>query len=141
MNKGTFHARSRSMERKVSVLAVGNDPALLRTRVLVLQAAGYLVIESARYEQALDIGTSDHIDAVILCHTLQGSESRQLIQGLRRARRMLPIIYVLENHFSDVPAGCLMTTNDPEELLRTLKFALERRPATGVPLSSRRLTG
>ena len=119
------------MERKFSILAVGNDPALLKTRVLVLQAAGYLVIESAKCEQALEIGTSDHIDAVILCHSLQGSESRHLIQGLRRARRMLPIICVLENHFSDVPAGCLMTTNEPEELLRTLSWRWNgvRQPA------------
>ena len=69
------------MERKFSILAVGNDPALLKTRVLVLQAAGYLVIESTRYEQALDIGTTDHIDAVLLCHSLPLSESRHLVQG------------------------------------------------------------
>ena len=120
-----------------SILAVGNDPALLKTRVLVLRAAGYLVIESIKCEQVLDIGTNDHIDAVILCHSLQGSESRHLIQEWRRARRLLPIICVLENHFSDVPTGCLMTTNEPEELLRTLKLALDRRPASR-PLESSR---
>jgi CheY-like chemotaxis protein len=124
-----------------SILAVGNDPALLKTRVLVLRAAGYLVVESAKCEQALDIGTSDHIDAVILCHSLQGGESRHLIHGLRTARRLLPIVCVLQNHFSDAPAGCLMTTNEPEELLRTLKLAMDRRPASRPLESSRPRTG
>jgi Response regulator containing CheY-like receiver, AAA-type ATPase, and DNA-binding domains len=116
-----------------SILAVGNDPALLKTRALVLRAAGYHVVESANCEHALEIGTSDHIDAVVLCHSLRLNEAKHLMHGLRTARRLLPIVCVLENHFSDVPTGCLMTTNEPEELLRTLQLALEGLRPPGFP--------
>ena len=111
-----------------SILAVGNDRMLLASRSLVMRAAGYVVLEATNYEQALRDGTSDRIDAVVICHSLEPKESGHLIQELMRARRRLPIICVLKNEFNEVPPGCLKTTAEPEDLLRTLRFVLVRQP-------------
>jgi hypothetical protein len=50
------------------ILAIGFDLSLMTTRDLVLQSAGYAVVEASSLKEAVDHFKSGDLDMVLLCH-------------------------------------------------------------------------
>jgi CheY-like chemotaxis protein len=115
---------------RASILEVGHALELLRTRSLVLRTAGYQVIEETDVKRALAVAQSDHVDIVLLCHSLYRKEAAWLARMLRDERSLLPIVCVVNNPTDEIPPGCWSTTAAPDELLGTLEEILQQPPTT-----------
>ena len=114
--------------QRSSILEVGHAPELLRTRSLVLRAAGYTVTEETDIQRAFTLAQSDQIDLVLLCHSLNRNEAFWLARMLRESRSLLPILCVVNNYSDEVPPGCWSTLAAPEELLGTLQELFQQPP-------------
>jgi CheY-like chemotaxis protein len=115
--------------QRSSILEVGHATELLKTRSLVLRAAGYHVMEETDIQRAFALAQSDHIDLVLLCHSINRKEAFWLARVLRESRSLLPILCVVNNYSDDIPPGCWSSLAAPEELLATLE-ELFQQPAT-----------
>src|SRR5579875_1575247 len=76
---GAFRVISRP-----SLLCVGNDPALLRTRRLVRQSKFGVTLASGKAE-ALGLLADHSFDLVLLCYSLQRREAEALVEAVHHA--------------------------------------------------------
>jgi DNA-binding response OmpR family regulator len=110
--------------RSWHLLSVGYDPILMRSRSLVLRDAGFRVDEAYNVRGALDLVTSDSVDALVICHTLCKDDQRRLISGAREARRLLPIVCITTQGHELPEQGCVSVESDPVELVKSVRQAL-----------------
>ena len=105
----------------VSILICGRDAALLRTRGLVLQQAGYdvtITLQSLEFEPDLSA-----IKLMIVCHTLSEKERQQAISTLAlrapqaKTACMIPTKGVIEEGVATVESF-----HGPRRLLETVKL-------------------
>ena len=80
------------------VLAVGSDPSLMAPRLLVLQSAGYVVIQAWALEEAIDHFQSGDFDLVLMCHSVPSADRERLTRLIRDSGSSTPIVSI---------AGCL----------------------------------
>lgn len=116
------------------ILSAGYDRELMQTRSMLLRHAGFVVDEAYTLAGVLSLVTSDSIDAVLLCHTIPRNECRWLISSIRDVRRLLPIICIKAGIYDSPQDECLITTNEPADLLAVLGRATQtphsRNPGT-----------
>jgi DNA-binding response OmpR family regulator len=74
------------------VLSVGFDPALLMTRVLVLQSAGYLVEQASSVTKAIDLFQAGDFNLVLLCHSVPRKDRDRLTSLIRDPGSRTPIV-------------------------------------------------
>jgi CheY-like chemotaxis protein len=110
------------------VLSVGNNPALLSSRTLVLQAAGYRVAEARTLEKAMSLLETDSIDVALICHTTPRTGQNALISAIVLKRRLMPILYIRSFAFETPPRNCIAIDNEPETLLKALRQAIRPPP-------------
>jgi CheY-like chemotaxis protein len=108
------------------ILSVGRDAALLSTRDLLLQSAGYIVESSCSIEEATDRFRTGDFDLVILCHSIPERERQRLVQVIRDYGSATPVVFVSPysgnpDRFSD-----LSIDNCPGDLLSTVHRLLSR---------------
>jgi CheY-like chemotaxis protein len=109
------------------ILSVGHAPELLRTRTLLLRSAGYSVREESDVWQALQTALDDHIDLVLLCHSLNKTEIEFLVMTLAEKRQLLPVLCVRRDDFSIPLEECLPMPNAPDLLLHQVETLLPPR--------------
>ena len=76
------------------VLAVGFDPLLMTTRVLVLQSAGYIVIKAWSFEEAVDHFRSGDFDLILLCHSVPATDRERLTSLIQASGSCIPIVSI-----------------------------------------------
>src|SRR5580693_4664431 len=76
------------------VLAVGFDLSLMTTRDLVLQSAGYVVVEASSLEEAVDHFQSGDFDLVLLCHSVPAGDRERLASLIRASGSRIPIVSI-----------------------------------------------
>ena len=76
------------------VLAVGFDPSLMTTRILVLRSAGYVVIRASSFEEAVDHFQSGDFDLVLLCHSVPAADRERLTRLIRASGSSTPIVSI-----------------------------------------------
>jgi DNA-binding NtrC family response regulator len=70
-------AREPCMSAKV--LIYGAYSVLLRTRIMLLEGAGIEVRSTEQFEEAKKIVSDEHLDAVVLCHSLHVDKEAELL--------------------------------------------------------------
>ena len=113
----------------VHILSAGYDHLLMQSRSMLLRHAGFVVDEAYNPLGILGVIKTDSVDAVILCHTIPQGEQRWLISSMRKERRLLPIICIKESAFDSPQDGCLIASNEPEDLLAAIRSAIQRPQA------------
>lgn len=87
------------------VLAVGFDPSLMTTRVLVLQSAGYVVIKAWSFEEAVDHFRSGDFDLILLCHSVPATDRDRLTSLIQASGSCIPIVSIAGGRVEcDAPA-------------------------------------
>ncbi|MGC2637671.1 MAG: hypothetical protein WA294_10870 [Acidobacteriaceae bacterium] len=76
---------------KGTILSMGDDPNLLRTRHLVLESAGYEVY-SVPGDTAIEDDVISRINLAVLCHSVEEHQATAVISSLRKVNPSLPII-------------------------------------------------
>ena len=110
------------MAGNTRILSVGHDQHLLSLRSMVLETAGFAVIEAYSVSDALRLAQSDAVDLVLLCHTVPKSEQQRLLVAIRQRRRLMPVLCVLAHDFV-MPAEGSGARSAPQMLLDALRQA------------------
>jgi CheY-like chemotaxis protein len=76
------------------VLAIGLDPSLMTIRDLVLQSAGYAVVEASSLEEAVDHFQSGDFDLVLLCYSVPAGDRERLASLIRASGSRIPIVSI-----------------------------------------------
>ena len=86
------------------ILIYGNDLTLISTRHLVLERAGYRVLSATQFASAMLGLMNEHIDVLILCHSLRDEERRAMLET---AHAITPDVkcVVLSFNGCEVPPG------------------------------------
>ena len=87
------------MTANTRILSVGHDHHLLALRTLVLERAGFEVIEAFCVSDALRLAQSDAVDLVLMCHSVPRAEQKLLLAGIRNHRRLMPVFCVIAHDF------------------------------------------
>ena len=107
------------------ILSVGNDPALMSSRTLLLLNAGYAVEEAFTLDKAKNLIHSDSIDVTLLCHTVPERDQRLIIYLVREKRNLMPVLCIRSCEHQSAPRTCIAVDNEPEALLQTLKSVVQ----------------
>jgi CheY-like chemotaxis protein len=76
------------------VLAIGFDLSLMTIRDLVLQSAGYAVVEASSLKEAVDHFQSGDFDLVLLCHSVPAGDRERLTSLIRASGSRIPIVSI-----------------------------------------------
>jgi CheY-like chemotaxis protein len=76
------------------VLAIGFDPSLMTTRMLVLQSAGYVVVRASSLKETVDHFQSGNFDLVLLCHSVPATDRERLACLIRASGSRIPIVSI-----------------------------------------------
>jgi len=110
------------MTPNTRILSVGHDHHLLSLRTLVLESAGFEVIEVFSVSDALRLAQSDAVDLALICHTVPRAEQKLLLTGIRTRRRLMPVLCVIA-HDLVKPADAAGPSVAPQLLVDALRQA------------------
>jgi len=100
---------------RTRILCIGEDALLLRSRELLLKAAGYEVLV-AQSNALVEEGLIRECDLALLCHSIGGERMRRLTKTLQEIHPMLPSV-VVADLAGGCPKGLSSTPSDPPLLL------------------------
>jgi DNA-binding response OmpR family regulator len=106
------------------VLSVGLDPDLLRTRSLVLQSAGYMVVSAYSVKEAVDQFQAGDFDLVLLCQSIPTKERDGLTWWMRASAPGTPVVSVSGKLFSDDVVAGVTVGSEPSALLWGIREVL-----------------
>lgn len=122
------------------ILSVSYDLALLQTREMLLQAAGYEVVSIEGFQSMLDLAQSKNapeFDLVILGHSIAHRDKEALIK-LVRERWKAPVLALLRaGESSDVGADDACDPFHVQNFMRKVKQTLESGPPSARPAMRR----
>ncbi len=126
------------MKPRPSILCVGEDTELLKTRVALLCGTGAEVEWSATCD-ALFAMDRKHFDLVVLCHSTGASESQQIYEAAHRGSatsRVLRLTPLWDRGLSDANGAKdgfdAVTVTEPSALMRTATALLRERERRGA---------
>lgn len=111
------------MAGNTRILSVGHDHHLLSLRSLVLESAGFDVIEAYTVSDALRLAQSDAVDLVLICHTIPKPEQKRLVAVIHERRRLMPVLCVIAHDFVTPAENCFGASPTPQLLLDALRQA------------------
>jgi len=106
------------------VLSVGLNPALLRTRNLILQSAGYIVVPALSLKEAVDQFLAGDFDLVLLGHFIPPIGRDRLTSLFRASGSRVPIVSISEVYGQQDALADATIENDPNKLLTAIKEVL-----------------
>lgn len=107
-----------------TILAIGCEETLLKTRTMILQRAGYYVSEAMNEKDALARVEAEAFSLVVLCHTFPEARGRALVKEIKRLQPQLPILHLsnsLDPGKVDID-GVLHSLAAPDELLEMVRL-------------------
>ena len=110
------------MTRAISLL-LGKEPILLNSRALILKTLGYQVFQTQRVEEARLLCESEHVDLLILCHTVSDSERVEVLQAAKRSNPVIRCLWLLDFYGNAVPDGAtgFYMTDGPTRFVRQVQ--------------------
>jgi PAS domain S-box-containing protein len=119
---------------RATILIIDDEAAGLLPRKLLLESAGYRVIDAQSGAQGLQIFQSEQVDAVILDYWMSGMKGTAVASELKRINPAVPIIVL--SGMSDLPGEASGTVDQwivkgstrAEQLLDSVAALLDRRP-------------
>jgi DNA-binding response OmpR family regulator len=112
------------------ILNISYDEALLNTRQLLLEAEGYIVTSTLRFNDAVHACRTQSFDVVIIGHSIPQPEKQQFISALRSVCST-PILALHRPNEGHLPAADydLDVSAGPAQLTTTVKRMLSRKQA------------
>jgi CheY-like chemotaxis protein len=109
------------------LLSVGYDPILMPVRSMLLQQAGYEVVEARSLGEALKRIKAGNIDLLLICHSVDEDERYLMIETSRLSSPMVPILCLSTTpEYSDL--SCSAACSTAPEFLADVDHALHKPP-------------
>lgn len=107
------------------ILSIGDDPALLITRQMVLESEGFLVHsissrEAGIYEQK----EIQEVDLVLICHSVEEACAAAIAELLKENHPGLPIVLLSSGYDRLVHFDEQIASPEPQNLLTSIKQML-----------------
>lgn len=119
------------------ILSVDDEPRVLRTRQMVLEAAGYDVVNASSGAQALGIFSTVLVDLVVLDYAMPGVNGGDVARVFKTRRPELPILMVtgreVEQEILYCVDGYLVKGESAELLVQKIEQLLGTTPRTASP--------
>jgi DNA-binding response OmpR family regulator len=117
------------VESKPTVLCIEEDPTLLDTRALVLEAAGFAVLRARDARLGLELFVSRQIHAVVLPHQLLNMDAARVATAMKHAKPAVPIVVIAAELLSEADTDASVDAvvckgHSPLELLGALDSVL-----------------
>ena len=111
----------------VRVLVYGNDPLLLRTRVMVLEGAGLPILAAVADSEAQALLLRQGVGLVILCHSLSEAERSSFSEYVEKHRPTVPVLVLTARTafpMEQIHGTILSIYEGPARLVQTVKSIL-----------------
>ena len=113
------------MEHTPLILVVDDEPLVLYYLVLLLEDAGYKVIEARSGAEAIDLLASNYPDLLITDNQMPGMSGDSLVIEAKRRIPDLPVLRLTGGGVGEEPAdSTLYKPFQPEELLTAVQRIL-----------------
>jgi PAS domain S-box-containing protein len=120
----------------VTILCIDDEPDGLLPRRLLLESAGYRVIQANSGPEGIRLFQTETVDAVILDYWMSGMKGTAVASELKRINSGVPIIVL--SGMSDLPGEAsglidqwiVKGSTRAEQLLSSINSLLERRPGS-----------
>lgn len=89
------------------ILSVDDDAAVLYSRQMILQAAGYNVLSASDGKQALGFFAAVLVDLVVLDYAMPGMNGGAVARLMKARRPLVPIVLVSGLSIDDETATCV----------------------------------
>ena len=89
------------------ILSVDDDAAVLYSRQMILQAAGYNVLSASDGKQALGFFAAVLVDLVVLDYAMPGMNGGAVARFMKARRPLVPIVLVSGLSIDDETATCV----------------------------------
>jgi PAS domain S-box-containing protein len=118
----------------VTILCIDDEPAGLLPRKLLLESAGYQVIEARSGLEGVHLFKSEKVDAVILDYWMSGMKGTAVASEMKQIKPSVPIIML--SGMADLPGEVsglvdqwiVKGSTRAEQLLDSIKALVERKP-------------
>jgi two-component system, NtrC family, response regulator GlrR len=122
------------LKEAATILAVDDDPSILRVMELRLKSKGFIVLPAASGQKALEMAQGTGIDLAVIDYKLNGEDGLSLMDQLRGIQPNLPVIILtaygtIETAVDAMKRGaCTFLTKpfDGEQLVRQIVACLEK---------------
>ncbi len=127
-------AQEQTTERK-TVLCVEDEKVQLKLRKMLLESAGFDVLEAQSARTAMEIFRSSHVDAVVMDYWLSGQNGTALAEEMKGMRPRIPIIML--SGFTSLPGEETIVDSwmrkaevEPEDLINEITKLIALRGAS-----------
>ncbi len=134
-------SRNERLSPPKTVLCVEDEQLQLQLRKMLLESAGFLVLQAQSAKQALQVFQSERVDAVIMDYWLPGTNGTTVAEEMKRLRPQVPI--VMFSAFASLPGegavvdAWLRKANiEPEHLVNEIKRLIGLRSRSEQAASS-----
>ena len=110
---------------KRTVLCVEDEKAQLKMRKMLLESAGFHVLEAQSARAAMEVFRSSHVDAVVMDYWLSGQNGTALAEEMKMMRPRIPIVML--SGFASLPGEEAIVDSwmrkaevEPEDLIHEL---------------------
>ncbi len=122
------------MQGNLKVLVADDEPKLVLALRLMLEGAGYTVVEASDGIEALAVFSSEHPDLVLLDIMMPNMDGYQVCREIRRSSPEVPVLFLsAKSELSDMSVGFHLGADDyivkpfrQAELLLRVEAALRR---------------
>lgn len=127
------------------ILSVDDEPGILRSRKMILEAAGYDVVNASSGAQALGIFSTVLVDLVVLDYAMPGVNGGEVAKVFKTRRPELPILMIsgrpVEREILLCVDGFLVKGEDPALMVQKIDQMLSAGSTTRLPDEIKRNAG
>ena len=102
------------------ILAYGEDSLVISTRAMILQRAGYEVVQTTNVADVFTLLTGISFDLLLIGDSVRISSHVRLAREVRSHFPQLPIAMVQDEREERGPWSTIFVNSEPESLLRSL---------------------
>jgi len=112
------------------ILAYGEDTHVISTRAMILQRAGYDVINTTRANELFSLLHGISFDMLLMGDSLRTPQNVRLVQRLREQFPTLTIVMVQDEKDERDPWSTAFVSSGPEQILKAVRLFLDgsRKP-------------
>lgn len=113
--------------QKRRILSISYDEALLATRQMILEQAGFEVISSLGFAESLENSKKGPFDLVVLGHSLPLKDKSAIVAALRKTKSKPKVLSIRRHGYAPIPEAdaSVEAVDGPQALLEAVRQALD----------------
>lgn len=111
------------MEKRPRILSVSYDPALLRTREMLLESRGFHVTSAEGFVEAMDKCRSEEYDLLIIGHSIPHKDKQAMMLEMK-AHCPVPVVALLRTNEPSLEGAADADPHNPAELISIIQRLL-----------------